>query len=210
MLLDITILILYFYLVIKPKKMERISVSGKTSISNKLAGQNFDEKFLSGDGSRSNPIIENILSEGGDDFFQYLKLIGLAKEPNLMVLSSMHHYYYDHNDLKGIRTLINLKKLNQVKHIESFFHTLYRILPSKAYFVGCFKNSSQNGNEATFYRSAKFINGLINIFDTRVDRSLSLKGVLKLLEDHGFKVNDFTDINGLTYFYAQNLRRPGE
>lgn len=210
MLLDITTLILYFYLVIKFKKMEHISVSGRTNISDKLTGQNFDEKLISGDGPRSNPIMENILSEGGDDFFQYLKLIGLAKEPNLMVLSSMHHYYYDHNDLKGIRTLINLKKLNQVKHLESFFHTLYRILPSKAYFVGCFKNTCQNGNGATFYRSAKFFNGLINIFDSRGDRSLSRKGITKLLEDHGFKVNDFTDINGMTYFYAQNIRRPGE
>ena len=151
--------------------MEQISVLERTNISDNLTRQNFDEKFLSGDRSGTNPVMENILSEGGNDFFQYLNWIGLAKEPNLMVLSSMHHYYYDHNDLKGIRTLINLKKLNQVKHLESFLHTLYRILPSKAYFVGCFKNSNHNGNGVTFYRSAKFFNGLVNIFDTRTERS---------------------------------------
>jgi hypothetical protein len=190
--------------------MEQISVLERTNISDNLNRQNFDEKFISGDRPRTNPVMENILSEGGNDFFQYLNWIGLAKEPNLMVLSSMHHYYYDHNDLKGIRTLINLKKLNQVKHLESFLHTLYRILPSKAYFVGCFKNSNHNGNGVKFYRTAIFLNGLVNILDVRTERSLSKNGVTKLLEDHGFKVNDFTDISGMTYFYAQNIRRPCE
>jgi hypothetical protein len=208
--LDINTLIQYFYLVIKFEKMEQVSVLGRTNINDKLTRSNFDEKLLSGDRPRTNPVMENILSEGGNDFFQYLNWIGLEKEPNLMVLSSMHHYYYDHNDLKGIRTLINLKKLNQVRHLESFLHTLYRILPSKAYFVGCFKKGNHNGNGATFYRSVRFFNGLINIFDTRTDRSLSRKGVTKLLEDHGFKVNDFTDINGTTYFWAQNIRKPSE
>lgn len=210
MLLEITSHIQYFYLVIKLKKMEHISVSGRPSTSEKLIDQNINEKLLSGEGTRSNPVMENILSEGGDDFFQYLKLIGLAKEPNLMVLSSMHHYYYDYNDLKGIRTLINLKRLNKVKHLESFFHTLCRILPSKAYLVGCFKNTSQNGKGASFYKSAKFFNDFINIFDSRGDRSLSRKIIINLLEDHGFKLNDFTEINGMTYFYAQNIRRQVE
>ena len=210
MLLDIPFLILYFYLVIKFKKMEHILVLGRSGTSEKYTGQNLNEKLLSGDGPRSNPVMENILSEGGDDFFQYLKLIGLTREPNLMVLSSMHHYYYDYNDLKGIKTLINLKRLNQVKHLESFFHTLCRILPSNAYLVGCFRSTSQNGNGASFYKSAKFFNDLINIFDTRGDRSLSGKGITRLLEDHGFKLNDFTEINGMTYFYAQNIRKQVE
>jgi hypothetical protein len=190
--------------------MEQISVLERTNFNDRFNKLNFDEKFNSGYRPGSNPVMENILSEGGDDFFQYLNQTGLAKEPNLMVLSSMHHYYYDHNDLKGIRTLINIKKLNQLKHVESFLHTLYRILPSRANFIGCFKNSNHNGNGTTFHRSAKFFNGIINIFDTRSDKSLSKKGVTKLLEDHGFKVNDLTDINGITYFWAQNIRIPCE
>jgi hypothetical protein len=190
--------------------MEQVSVLDRTTISDKFNKFCFDEKELPAERSGTNPVLENILSEGGNDFFQYLNWVGLAKEPNLMVLSSMHHYYYDHNDLKGIRTLINLKKLNQVKHLESFLHTLFRILPSRASFVGCFKNSNHNGKEEPFYRPAKLINGLINILDSRIDRNLSKKSVIKLLEDHGFKVNDITDINGVTYFWAQNIRRPGE
>jgi hypothetical protein len=190
--------------------MEQISVLGRTNVGVKLTRQNFDENFLSGDRPAIDPYKENILSEGGDDFYQYLNWIGLAKEPNLMVLSSMHHYYYDHNDLKGIRTLINLRRLNQVRHIESFLYTLYRILPSRSYFVGCFKNSNHHENKVTFYRPARFFNNLAGIFDSRTERSMSKKSVTKLLEDHGFKFNDFTNINGMTYFYAQSIRREGE
>jgi hypothetical protein len=190
--------------------MEHISNFGRTNISDKFTRANFDEKALSYEKSRTSPVLENILSEGGDGFFRYLNWIGLAKEPNLMVLSSMHHYYYDHKDLIGIRTLINLKKLNQVRHLESFLHTLFRILPSKSYFVGCFKSSSQNSTGASFSHPVKFFNGLINIFDPRTERSLSKKSVTKILEENSFKVIDITDINGVTYFWAQNVRRQGE
>jgi hypothetical protein len=186
--------------------MERISVLQRTNIGDKFARLNLNEQAVSYEKSKTNPVLESILSEGGDDFFRYLNWIGLAKEPNLMVLSSMHHYYYDHNDLLGIRTLINLKKLNQVKHLESFLRTLFRILPSKAYFVGCFKNSSQQVNGLSSSQPVKFFNGLRNVFDTRTERSLSKKGLAKILEENNFKVIDISDINGVSYFWAQNVR----
>jgi hypothetical protein len=190
--------------------MGHISVLERTNIGDKFARGNFDEKALSYEKSRTSPVLENILSEGGDDFFRYLIWIGLAKEPNLMVLSSMHHYYYDHKDMIGIRTLINLKKLNQVKHLDSFLHILFRILPSKSYFVGCFKSTSQNSKGVSFSHPVKFFNGFINIFDSRTERNLSKKSVIKILEENSFKVIDITDINGVTYFWAQNIRRTGE
>lgn len=190
--------------------MEHISVFERTNIGDKFARLNFNEQALSYEKSKTNPVLESILSEGGDDFFRYLNWIGLAKEPNLIVISSMHHYYYDHNDLIGIKTLINLKKLNQVKHLESFLHTLFRILSSKAYFVGCFKNSSENGNGVSFYRPVKYFNGFVNIFNSRGERSLSKKGFVKILEENNFKVIDISDINGMSYFWAQNVRRQGE
>jgi hypothetical protein len=190
--------------------MEHTSVFDKANIGDKFTRANLDEKELSYERSKINPVLENILSEGGDDFFRYLTWIGLTKEPNLMVLSSMHHYYYDHNDLIGIRTLINLKKLNQVKHLDSFLHTLFRILPSKAYFVGCFKSCSQQGNGVSISQPVKFFAGLINIFDPKTERNLSKKGAIKILEENNFKVIDITDINGMTYFWAQNVKRQGE
>ena len=47
--------------------------------------------------------------------------------------------------------------------------------------------------------------GFINFLDAKIDVDFDKKDVLKLLESHGFKVMDMTEINGLTYFRAQNL-----
>jgi len=194
----------------KQNRMENISVFEKGVNNNKLPRENFNEKLLLHERSFTNPVVEKIISEGGDDLFKYLTWIGLAKEPNLMVLSSMHHYYYDHKDMAGIKTLINLKKLNQVKHLESFLSTLFRILPSRAYFVGCFSNSIHRRKGTSFYNSARFFNGLKNIFDSRSERALTKKGVTQLMEEHGFKIIDITDLNRITYFWAQNLRKTCE
>ena len=190
--------------------MENFSALEITEIKNRITRVNFNEEFNPSESTKTNPLLENILSEGGNDFYHYVSWIGLDKEPNLMVLSSMHHYYYDHDDLKGIRTLVNIKKLNQIKHLESFLHTLYRIMPSKAYFVGCFKSNNHHVKGIPIYQSGKFLNGLINFFDSDGNRNISKKSAAKLLENHGFKVFDITDINGLTYFWSQNMRKPGQ
>jgi hypothetical protein len=160
--------------------------------------------------SRVNPLMENIISEGGEDFVSYLNFLGLAMEPEMMVLSSMQHYYYDHNDLMGIKVLVNLKKLNRIRHLESFLHTLYRILPSKAYFIGYFNNNSHIGNSLSTKRTSSIFGGFIHLLDSGNERIMSEKKTKSLLEENGFTVFDMTEINGVTYFWAQNNRRPGE
>jgi len=169
-----------------------------------------DGKLLSSDRSGTNTVIDTFLSEGGEDFSTYLKLTGLAGESNLMVLSSMNHYYYDYSDLKGIRTLINLKKLNQVSHLESFLHTLYRILPCQANFVGCFINSSNNDRKRPYFRPTGLLKGFVSFFDSGMDRNMSKTSVARLLEEHGFKVIDLTEINGKAFFWARNIKRLGD
>lgn len=175
--------------------------------------ENMTGKLVKGDrkkretprrGSAINPVIENIISEGGDDFLNYLNWTGLAKEPSMMVLSSMQHYYYDHSDLKGINTLVNLKKLNHIRHLESFLHILYRILPSKSHFIGYFNQSGKNGKRQPQGRSSRFFRGFIHLLDSGNERHLTKMKVKILLEENGFTICDMTEINGITYFWSQN------
>ncbi|HOW09274.1 MAG TPA: hypothetical protein PLX08_05650 [Bacteroidales bacterium] len=181
-----------------------------TQISTNISGTE-NGTLLFGNGTGVNdPALNNILSEGGDDFYNYLSWIGLSKDPNLMVLSSSHHYYYDHNDLLGIKTLVNLKKLNHVRHLESFLHIIYRILPAKANFVGCFKNCSQNAAPARLLNHAGYLSGMMSVFTGSTERNLTKRSVTTLLEEHRFKLTDITDINGITYFWAQSTRWQGE
>ncbi len=131
-------------------------------------------------------------------------------EPNIMVLSSLHHYYYDHNDLKSIGILINIKKLNQVAHLESFLHTLFRLLPCKSHFVGCFCRTKEETGKSFRQRPVKFFQGLLSGTRFGNGRTLTKESISKLLENNGFILKDLTEINGVTYFWAQNNRRLGD
>jgi hypothetical protein len=51
-----------------------------------------------------------------------------------------------------------------------------------------------------------FLNKVYSIMDSRTYKFMSRSSVSFLLEDHGFKIINMTDINGLTYFLAQKVR----
>jgi hypothetical protein len=190
--------------------MEKPNVKYKSEIINYQPVKiDAGDKSVSMDDNQNNPVFENLLAEGGENFYHYINWLGLGKDPNLMVLSSIHHYYYDFNDLKGVKTLINLKKLNEINHIDTFLANVFRVLPSKASFVGCFKdNKIRGGISVPFYQSFKFLNSLINIVDSKTDRFMTRKDVIKLLESHDFRIVDMTEISSITYFCAESHKNP--
>jgi hypothetical protein len=191
--------------------MEKPNVTYKSEIVNYQPVKiNTEDKEVSMDDNQNNPVFENLLAEGGENFYHYINWLGLGKDPNLMILSSIHHYYYDFNDLKGVKTLINLKKLNEINHIDTFMANVFRVLPAKANFVGCFKdNKIRGGISVPFYQSFKFLNGLINIVDSKTDRFMTRKDVIKLLESRDFSIIDMTEISSITYFCAESKKKPG-
>jgi hypothetical protein len=152
------------------------------------------------------PAIVNVVAEAGENFFRYLKNIGLSKDPDLIVLSSKHHYYCEGNELKSVRTLINLKKLNLIKHLDMFLFTLIRILPQNANFIGCFSdNKALKRNAFHFYQPSSLLNRIINFLDSSTDHNMDKNEVSEILERNGFKIVDMTEMNGLTYFYSQKI-----
>lgn len=154
-----------------------------------------------------NPLFDKFVSEKCEDFFNYLDWLGLAKNPNLMLLSSMHHFYYDINDLKGVKILVNLKQLNRIKLLDGFFQSIFRLLPSGALFLGCFKDDRDpEGIFAPIYQSMKLFNDIFNFIDSRTEKRMTRDGVLKILKSHGFRIEDMTEINELIYFMAVNTR----
>ena len=163
--------------------------------------------------------------EGREHFFNYVEWLGLDKDPNLVVLSSLHHYYYDAEEMKSVTTVVNLKELNYIKQTTSFLHSIFHIMPSRSYFVGCFvDNKKQNGfalrNTSSDYHSRRnsqavengilssipFLNMIFSFMDAKTNKYLSSRDVTLLLSDHGFKVLDITELNGITYFCAQKLQ----
>ncbi len=158
-----------------------------------------------------NPVKDKLLAEGGDNFLDYLEHRGFMKETDLLVLSSKHHFYYDQNDLADVKVLVNIKKLNHIKHLDSFLHVIFRVLPSDARFIGCF-TESRNGkvNGSPFHNTKAFYKKFIDFLDARTDRRMTRNEVEEILDSHGFKIVDMTEINGLTYFTTLNQRTSGE
>jgi hypothetical protein len=172
----------------------------------------------------NNSVSEIMASEGREDFYGYVKGLGLARDRNLVFLSSIHHYYYDADEMKRVKTVINLKELNQIKHLKNFLHSIQHILPDKCNFIGCFvDNTKINGYELRYSLSADlkrnnqdeldngvvsenpFLNRLYSLIDLKTNKFMSGNMVSLLLGDYGFKVIDMREINGLTYFHAQKV-----
>lgn len=141
-------------------------------------------------------------NEVDENFMNYLSWHGLANEDKLLILSSKLHYYYDYEELKEVTTLISLKKLNLVKHLDDFLQSIYSGLSPKANFVGCFADRKSEKSITT-----RFYKRFINFLDAKIDTEIDKKHISKSFESHGFKVMDMTEINGLTYFRTQNLNR---
>jgi hypothetical protein len=186
--------------------MENISVLEKRRTSRDNVNRinlNNREK-VSKAAPKKNGVPDKLAAEVDENFLNYLNWHGLADEDKLLVLSSKLHYYYDYEELKEVTTLINLKKLNLVKHLDDFLKSLYDGLAPKTNFVGCFKDKSiQNGVSKTSRLYKRFLNFL----DAKIDVEIDSRDFSRVLESHGFKVIDMTVINGLTYFRTQNHRR---
>jgi len=151
-----------------------------------------------------NPLIDDLINEGGENFIEYIKWHGLANESKMLVLSAKKHFYYCSDDLKGVTTLVNLKKLNLIAHLDSFIKAVCKVVSPKTNLIGCFtdRNShARDGIQLRMYRK------LINFLDSKIDNGIDNKDVRRLLETNGFRLIDMTEINGLTYFRAQTLQK---
>lgn len=192
--------------------MENISAFNYSRVDNPVADVVKTSKEKGPGKANRTSLLNKILVEGGGNLFDYIKNQGIAADDEIMVLSSNHHYYYDENDLKNIRTLVNLKKLNMVEHLDMFLDTLYRILPPDANFIGCFTDSKvlKRNNGFTLYHSTRILNQLINALDSKTNHYMNRNQVLNLFAANGFKVVDMTVKDGLTYFHAKSIRKKAE
>lgn len=185
--------------------MEDISVLQKpVTTTERNLRTNLNRPGISHETRKNNRVPDKIGVEVDENFKNYLNRHGLSNEDNLLVLSSKLHYYYDYEELKEVTTLINLKKLNLIKHLDDFLHTLNNGLSPKTNFIGCFSDrKTQKGVSV----ASRLYKRFINFVDSKIDFEIDSKEFSRLLESHGFKVIDMTVINGLTYFRTQNLSR---
>ena len=168
---------------------------------------NFNGSKLSTEMPGYNRNIDNLITEGGENFINYLSGLGLGKDPNLMVLSSRHNYYYDFNDLKGVSTLISLVKLNRMRHLDSFLVTVSRMITPETNFIGRFSDKKTITQTGLLKKNGRLIS---NYSSSGTDLPFCKDDIVKLLESTGFRICDMTEIKGLTYFMTKTNVRPDE
>lgn len=172
-----------------------------------------------------NILFEELTDEVREDLITYLNRMGLAGEARILVIPSTRHYFFDAEDLKGIKTVINLKQLNYVREIREFLKKISEMLPNNSSFVGCFiDNKSQTGfsdkysnlpkqlsEKAEAYENGiesriPFINRMYSFIDARTNRYLTKRTVSHLLEECSLQLVSMTELNGLTYFCTRKSK----
>ncbi|NMC41704.1 MAG: hypothetical protein GYA43_11145 [Bacteroidales bacterium] len=167
---------------------------------------------------------EIIASEGSEDFLNYVEWLGFASDPNLVVRSSTHHDYYDAEEMKNVRAVVTLIELNQVRDVRDFFSSISGMLETRSHLIGSFidsqkinryslKDTSVKGNAVRDDEEVRnsissripLLNTLYRFLDSKINKHLSGKEVDTLLRESGFRVEDMTELNGITYFCAQKL-----
>jgi len=175
--------------------------------------------------SEAGKVNDTLFAEGGLNFYNYIRRLGLDSDPDIVVISSLRHFYYDAEEMIKVKALVNLTELNRVKRIVDFLHTCYQIMPHKSYLIGCFVDNKKisryrlrNNSASTMFKkdfdpiesgivsSVPFINRLYSIMDSRTNTFMSQSSISFLLEDYGFKILDMTEQEELIYFQAQKAR----
>lgn len=143
-------------------------------------------------------------ADEGQDFPDYLTGLGLLGESEMLVLSMRQHWYFDYNDLRNLKILVILKKLDLIKHAESLLQTIFRVLKPEAYFIGCFTSDlSSEGKHLISYRSHSIYHIVDNFLEPKASHHFNKKYFPEIIEAQGFKIVDMTEIKGQVYFTSQ-------
>jgi len=200
------------------------SAAIKNSIDIQQDKKNFYQTRLAGQIDENNSVFKHFSAENSRDLYNYIDWLGLAKDPDLLVLSSTHHYYYDNEELKKVRNVVHLTQLNQIRELKEFLHTVFHVLPSGTIFIGSFtdymkkqngaNNNRSNTNSSVYFdpydngisSRNSFFSFFYNLLDMKTNRRMSKRSVNLLLEENGFKVLDMTDLEGTTFFCTQKIQ----
>jgi hypothetical protein len=140
-------------------------------------------------------VINIMTSENSSDFYKYIVKLGIVKkDPKLLILSSKHHFYYEIDEMKNIKTVINLKQLNDIDSLNDFLK-LINDLQKNTILCGCFTNYK-------FFWSKKYYEMFLALIDLKMKRLISESNARSLLIAQNYKILDMKEINQITYFEA--------
>ncbi len=196
--------------------------------SNFINDQNYNsacQMKISDRKRKLNLLLEELKVDVREDLVSYLDQMNLACESHVLVIPSTRHFFYDAEDIRGVKTIINLKQLNHVREVRDFLRNISQVLDENSRFVGCFTdNQTQNGfsykysnlprhnsEKAEAYENGiesriPFINRMYSFIDAKTNHYLTKRTVSRLLEESSLQIVSMREMNGLTYFCTQKIK----
>ncbi|HNT92768.1 MAG: hypothetical protein KDB91_05195 [Bacteroidales bacterium] len=138
----------------------------------------------------------------GFRFFRYLWGAGISSDNRMIILSSHEGANWGCGGFRSASTLINLRRLDLIRHLEMFISSLVSLLPQGATFVGRFAQHS-NGSAGKVNQGSN--SGLLKRISwngSEACQYLNRDRVSELLEDNGLVIINMTEISGMTYFHG--------
>lgn len=87
-------------------------------------------------------LTENKRNSENLDFFNYIKGLDLIKNlQEMLILSDSHYFYYNDDELKNIKLIMNARKMNDIEMLNDFMSALLENMSEGSYFCGCFINN---------------------------------------------------------------------
>lgn len=142
---------------------------------------------------------------GGLSLFRYLRHTGLFRDPGLVILSSHDYANFRAGDLDRASTLITIRRLNLIKHLDIFLNSLGQILPPETNFVGCFSQTGDTGSRTGKRDEFHGFPGRLFKGGLKECHLLNRSKVSEILMRNGLSIVSMTEMNGLTYFHSRKV-----
>jgi len=176
---------------------------------------------------KSKTKVELLEKEIGKEVAEYFSEHVNIDEKNVALIATTTPFNVA-NLNSGIRTIVNLKKVNDMRYINKFFEAVNEKLPDAGMFMGCVETSKQRYKRIG-KRFPAFIRQLVIMIDFALNRiiprlsglqnlyfnitggekrTISKAEVLGRLVSCGFEIIEYKEIHDLTYFVVMKTKEP--
>lgn len=146
-----------------------------------------------------------LIGSGGVSLFRFLINSGLWGGPGVIIMSRHDRATFGTVDLRRATTLITLRRLNMVNHLEMFLSSLSRILPPGTNFVGCFSPANKETITAKSHDREDNVPGCAIHFGSTDCHSLNRRTVSEMLQRNGLSLVRMTERKRVTYFHSRKM-----
>jgi hypothetical protein len=173
-------------------------------------------------------VMESINEECGDGAARYIAGHVDLADPGVLITSTTTRFNILRQPDKHYSTIVNLKRVNDIRHLNKFFESVNHKLPGGGTFVGCGETADQR-RRRVLGKYPPVINWLVYAMDYIVkrifpkfyptrgiyffltrgnNRVLTRAEILGRLYACGFEIKEERFVNGLYFFVMKRVREP--